>query len=834
MAIKRTNKYWQARSEQRLLSSERDAVPYLNKVVRTYERARQQTVRDVKAIYAAYYRKEGWDTAALGEIAPGGSIKRFRDNMKKAGLETVLPENYQGRMTRLELLNAQMWGEVKTAALRHNELEGRSHIESTFNGYYRTIFDVAKGTGVTPAFSTLNTRTVEGILGAKFYGENFSERIWGNTDKLAREVQGIIGSAIASGQGQEKTVREIRERFEVNKSSAARLVRTETNYFENNAEQEAYAEIGIKEWQFLATLDARTSEICRTHDGKIYPVGKGAIPPLHPNCVLPDTVVLSPDAEQLFKSKYSGDVLEFRTANGRRLSVTANHIMLTTRGWVRAKFIRKGDQIIHYRNWTELTKGSPTNNDSPTTIEQLFTSLGKSNSVVAFRVPATAKDFKGDVVVDSEVDIILPNRLLKQKHNVSVNKFLGNFGLVFTDIWGRKPLSRDRSLTKFLIGTALAADGIMGSDSIKLMFSGGFALGDDNILLSLATHYDARLTQTEHDNVRRNTEVVRDSSNPITGLVAGDNQVNIKLLPDGEVRATSPTSGNPSAVEVSPDGVRTPVDNFCDFLNAITGTVELDSVSDFTVRYYSGHVYDLSSVSTLYLANGFVSSNCRSTSVPVVEGFEPKERIARDSETGRNYYVGGGTTYGEWVGGLKAAEEIDVKKVMEKLQEAMLGASMTGRDKRLNSQPKTLSKPNVTAEQYAERIGVTLDYWNSETAASERAFVRQFTEHYKIRWIDRKMSRPDGNGYLPTNDFVLRGIEYELKTPRHAKYSSIANLVRKSVPKGKDSFMVNLGDRKLSDKLRGQLENYNVKNPNNQINRLNVWTRGEIVKIKLK
>lgn len=41
------------------------------------------------------------------------------------------------------------------------------------------------------------------------------------------------------------------------------LVRTETNYFNNQADAMAYEEIVIDKYVFVATLDNRTSEICQ-------------------------------------------------------------------------------------------------------------------------------------------------------------------------------------------------------------------------------------------------------------------------------------------------------------------------------------------------------------------------------------------------------------------------------------------------------------------------------------------------------------------------------------------------------------------------------------------
>jgi hypothetical protein len=52
----------------------------------------------------------------------------------------------------------------------------------------------------------------------------------------------------------------------------------------------------FSEEQFVATLDARTTPVCRSLDGKRYPVGKGPIPPLHFNCRSLRVPVLDGDA----------------------------------------------------------------------------------------------------------------------------------------------------------------------------------------------------------------------------------------------------------------------------------------------------------------------------------------------------------------------------------------------------------------------------------------------------------------------------------------------------------------------------------------------------------
>lgn len=67
---------------------------------------------------------------------------------------------------------------------------------------------------------------------------------------------------------------------------AQTLARTLTNGVGNHARQAFYAENAalIQAEVYTATLDNRTTVICGSLDGKAFDVGKGPIPPLHPNC----------------------------------------------------------------------------------------------------------------------------------------------------------------------------------------------------------------------------------------------------------------------------------------------------------------------------------------------------------------------------------------------------------------------------------------------------------------------------------------------------------------------------------------------------------------------
>ena len=95
-----------------------------------------------------------------------------------------------------------------------------------------------------------------------------------NPNQLARRVVGTVGLRGTNGV------------TEVTRRAAAALTRTAVNHYANQAKRlfaVANRDI-LKEELYVATLDSRTTAVCRANDGKRFPVGEGPIPPLHFNC----------------------------------------------------------------------------------------------------------------------------------------------------------------------------------------------------------------------------------------------------------------------------------------------------------------------------------------------------------------------------------------------------------------------------------------------------------------------------------------------------------------------------------------------------------------------
>lgn len=94
------------------------------------------------------------------------------------------------------------------------------------------------------------------------------------TDQLVRRIRGSKAARYTDGV------------LDISRRSAQSIARTAVNHVSNVTAQETWkaASNVVRAWQFLATLDTRTTTTCASLDGSIHPIGSGPIPPRHIRC----------------------------------------------------------------------------------------------------------------------------------------------------------------------------------------------------------------------------------------------------------------------------------------------------------------------------------------------------------------------------------------------------------------------------------------------------------------------------------------------------------------------------------------------------------------------
>ncbi|CYT69614.1 TPA: minor capsid protein [Streptococcus suis] len=235
---------------------------------------------------------------------------------------------YASRIERYEALQREVDNLPTRLYKAENEASRAFYDEFIPDAYYHSVFDLQQQSGVAFAFNRIDPEEIRAIQQTPWLGANYSERIWGNTQALASELQKQLAVSLLTGRSAHETAEVIEAQFGKGSQNARRLIRTETSYFHAEMEAKAYEEADVEYYRFLATLDLRTSSICREHDGKIYKVSERITgknyPPIHPWC-RSDTIA-SDDSEWLAKATRSAR----DPVTGKTIQVPAN---MTYKDW---------------------------------------------------------------------------------------------------------------------------------------------------------------------------------------------------------------------------------------------------------------------------------------------------------------------------------------------------------------------------------------------------------------------------------------------------------------------------------------------------------------------
>lgn len=292
--------YWRKRSEEIAALQFNKSDEYANKLKREYEKAISSIQRDLEVFYERYAENNEISMAEARKLLNSRELNEFRLTVEEF-IEKA-KDNADGRWTK-ELNNIYFKTRISRldALLTQIRQQAEMIAGSTHNGttellqdvytdtYYRTLFEVQKGTGIGVSFAKVNDKALSKVLQTRWIGENYSQRIWNNRDKLVYELQTKLSQSFIRGDSIDRTAKALAERMNVSYSNAIRIVNTESSFIAHQATADSYEASGVvKLYEYLATLDNRTSEICRSMDGKVFNLSEKQVginwPPLHPNC----------------------------------------------------------------------------------------------------------------------------------------------------------------------------------------------------------------------------------------------------------------------------------------------------------------------------------------------------------------------------------------------------------------------------------------------------------------------------------------------------------------------------------------------------------------------
>ena len=312
--VQKNRDYW----EERQVKREAKAFTTIQDIEKEYkialEKAKQNINKELSRIGTTYMKDNNLNYHDALKLLKGDEykvwkkdlhdyLKEYNKLLKTAPLEAkklyleIETLSARSRLSHLDSLKAQVDMEM-VKLIFGVEDSAKNALTSV---YRDTFIEVTKDLGINVIVSR---DKIKAVLDRPWSGANFSERIWSNTDKLAQTVKQEIVNGMIQGINLQTMAKRVSERFETaKKNDVERLLRTEVNYTLNQATLDGYKEAGIEKYEFSATLDSRTSQICSELHGEVFEIKKIAVglnyPPMHPRCR--STTIPIVDYENLIK-----------------------------------------------------------------------------------------------------------------------------------------------------------------------------------------------------------------------------------------------------------------------------------------------------------------------------------------------------------------------------------------------------------------------------------------------------------------------------------------------------------------------------------------------------
>lgn len=294
--------YWRGRFSILEDSAHREAQRTIQDMEELYLDSQRSVQKEIESWYARFAVNNQISLTDARKWLTAGQLEEFHWSVEQyikigeqAGLDAAWLKKLENASARFHISRLEA---VQTGIQQQLELLYGNQVDSldallkkvVGNGYTHTAFEVQKGVGLGWDITGLDQKKLETLLSKPWTtdGRTFSDRIWFKKQELVDSLQKELVQGLLRGDSPQKITDAIQKKFKVSRYQAARLVNTETSYFNALAAKETYKELGVKNVEILETLDSITCAFCASMDRKVVPMSEFqpgvTVPPFHPHC----------------------------------------------------------------------------------------------------------------------------------------------------------------------------------------------------------------------------------------------------------------------------------------------------------------------------------------------------------------------------------------------------------------------------------------------------------------------------------------------------------------------------------------------------------------------
>lgn len=321
---KKHNDYWSKRSDDIMRYVDGTDIDMFAELQKVYVEQSAELQRDLFAFVTKYADDNKMSYSDALQRLRGVDLSNYQANAKKYRKQAEkdpellkrLNEQYaSSKVTRLDALNLEMTYKVGVM---------QGVLETSFENYLKSTAKYAYKKAMGGNSGALNEPALKELINTPFNGRNYSQQLWGNTDDLARDLRDVLKRGFIRGDDVRSMAGELAKKYNVARSRAQTLIRTDGTAIVNRSAIKRYQESGLEFYRISVQMDNRTSETCkRIHaEDKCYRMDEFnpgiTAPPFHFNCrsaVIPDEdEIEEKELENLKSSSYNQDMTNLQSS----------------------------------------------------------------------------------------------------------------------------------------------------------------------------------------------------------------------------------------------------------------------------------------------------------------------------------------------------------------------------------------------------------------------------------------------------------------------------------------------------------------------------------------
>lgn len=291
--------YWERRSREREAEWTQISQETIEReLAEQYARSLQRIQNEINALYGRFSQDNAMSIAEAQKLITGSEFRAWRmdiaDYVKQieaTGSKELLRElnvlAMRSRISRLDKLYADTIRELLSMGIIVDDKMTEFLTRAYQDNYYHARYDLGVA-GIGVPRNLVSKADIAKVLANPWSGKNYSARLWGNTEKLAKVIKREVTNGMHRGISNTKMAKHVQQVMESGRKEAERLVRTEMNYVNNQANLDSIRDADMPYYQFIAVMDSRTSRVCKDHNNEVYKVVDAIpgenLPPLHANC----------------------------------------------------------------------------------------------------------------------------------------------------------------------------------------------------------------------------------------------------------------------------------------------------------------------------------------------------------------------------------------------------------------------------------------------------------------------------------------------------------------------------------------------------------------------